>query len=320
MKKYLSTINVIIAQIGRFIFKIIKKYLPIIIVVIILIGGFIFINKSASKEVSKKSSFVLNSFSKPRNCARLPKFLYDAGFRRPIIDLSQMKYKAIAFYQGNKVFHKKAWERFDYFGTYAIDNMGNIYLAPMPFISIKPTTFNLQKNIYKMDSFSGKIDIFMHFDDIKPSANNPYGIISLVYDCSNNTLYASAIDKTSFDGSKGRIYHIDIKSKEIIDKIDNFDALTLAFIQTKDKKYLIAGSAFDSGVYIFVNKKPIKLFDLPNSQLRVRKIKVLGKDRLKLEAIKFSYTLIAQSTNKQRQDFEAIYNSKTHTWKVLPTK
>ncbi len=297
-----------------------KKYIPIIVVIFVLVGGFIFINQTTSKEIQKEDSFALSSFDKLRNCAKLPKFLYDVGLKRPIIDLSQIKYKSIAFYQGNKVLHKKEWERFDYFGTYTIDNIGNIYLAPMPFISIKPTTFNLQKNIYKMDSFSGKIDIFMHFDDVEPSANNPYGIISVLYDCNDNSLYASAIDKTSFNGPKGRIYHINLKEKEIIDKINNFDALTLAFIQTKDKKYLIAGSAFDNGVYAIVNNKPIKLFELPNSQLRVRKIKVLGKNRLKLEAIKFSYTLIAQSTNKQRQDFEAIYDSKNKSWKIKPIK
>ena len=295
-----------------------KKYLPIIAVVIALLAGFYFVNKQniAPKVETGKKEFTLSDFNKKRSCARLPKFLFDAGFTRPIIDLSQKRYKGIAFLQANRVLHKKEWEVYENMGTYTIDNRGNIYLAPTPFISIKPTTFNLQKNIYFMDTMSGKLSIFMNIDSIKPNANNPYGLISLLYDCQDGTLWASSIDQTNYQGSKGRLFHINLKTKEIIDEINGFDALTLSFLYTKTKRYIIAGSAMDSGVYALVDKKFIKLFELPNSQLRVRKIKVIGKNTLYLEAIKFSYSLIAQSSNKQRFHFKARYDSQNGKWEI----
>jgi len=299
--------------------------MPIVVVILLLAGGFFFVNNQniqPQTEVVKiakvaKKEFTLSTFDKKRSCARLPKFLYNAGFNRPIIDLSQQKYTGIAFLQGNRVLHKKEWEVYENMGTYTIDNKGNIYLAPTPFISIKPTTFNLQKNIYFMDSNSGKLSIFMTFDGVKPNANNPYGLISVLYDCKDGTLWASSIDQTNYQGSKGKLFHIDLQSKEILDTINGFDALTMAFLHTKNKRYIVAGSAMDSGVYALVDRKFVKLFDIPNSQLRVRKIKVVDNNTLYLEAIKFSYSLIAQSSNKQRFHFKATYDSKNRKWDIV---
>jgi type VI protein secretion system component Hcp len=59
---------------------------------------------------------------------------------------------------------------------------------------------------------------------------------------------------------------------------------------------------------------PLKLFNLPDASLRVRKIKVIGKNMLKIEAIKFNYSLITQTTKKQREIYTANYNLSTNRW------
>jgi hypothetical protein len=302
-----------------------KRFLPIFLVLVILGAGAYFVlndNSNLSKTKNqdiKKQNFVLKEFTKPKNCARIPNFLNKLGINRPIIDLSQEKYTGIAFYYGknfSKVLHKKQWEQYEHLGTYALDEKGNIFLTPNPFISIKPTTFNLQKAIYKLDSNSAKLSLWLKIDEISPNSLNPYGLISIVYDCSGN-LYVSAIDKSNYKEQKGRIYKIDIKTKEYKKIIENFDALTINFIEIEGKKYLIAASARDNGVYLFVNNKPIKLFKLPDPNLRVRKIKVLGKNSLKVEAIKFNYSLIAQTTNKQREIFVIKYNKNVKKWEII---
>jgi hypothetical protein len=299
-----------------------KKYLPLIVVVVFLgVAGYFVLNSNntdSSKVVENKpkESIVLKDFAPVRGCSKLPSFLYKAGIKRPIIDLSQEHYKGVAFLYGKdftKVLHKKQWEQFEHLGTYTIDKSGNLYLTPNPFISIKPTTFNLQKAIYKLDSNSAKLSLWLKIDEISPNPTNPYGLISLVYDCSGN-LYVSAIDKSDYKAQKGRIYKIDIKTKDYKKIIDNFDALTINFIEIEGKKYLIAGSARDNGVYLFVNGKPVKLFSLPNPNLRVRKIKVIGKNSLKVEAIKFNYSLIAQTTNKQREVYVIKYIKSVKKW------
>jgi len=305
-----------------------KKFLPFILVLALLGGAsyYLFKDDVQSKVASAKAdTFKIESFNRVRGCSILPRFLVKAGITRPIIDLSQMQYKGIAFYYGanfRQVLHKKQWEQFDALGTYAIDRFGNIYLTPNPFISIKPDTFNLQKAIYKMDKDSGKLSRWMVIDSVKPNAQNPYGLISVLYDCKDGTLWASAIDKSDYKGSKGSIYHINPKSKEILSQIDGFDALTLAWLNGEKNRYLLAGNARDNGVYAFsfkddkVQKNPHKLFELPNPRLRVRKIKVIGKNTLKVEAIKFNYSLIAETNKKQRTDYIVEYHSKNNSWNL----
>ena len=308
-----------------------KRVLPVLVVLLLLGGaGYFLLNDSPNIEKKESAkAFKLEEFNRVRSCAKIPQFLYSLGIKRPIIDLSQLHYKGIAFYYGpkfNKVLHKKEWERFDALGTYTIDSYGNIYLTPNPFISIHPSTFNLQKAIYRMDSKSGELTRWMAIDDVKPNSTNPYGLISIVYDCDSDRLIASSIDESNYKAQKGVIYQIEPKSKTVVDRVEGFDALTINILHTKGSKYLIAGSARDNGVYIFafngdkLNPKAHKLFEIPNPRLRVRKIKVIGKNRLKIEAIKFNYSLVAETNKKQRFEYIATYNPTNSTWNIAEPK
>jgi len=308
-----------------------KRFLPIFIVILLLAGAsyFLLFNEEKQEIAAAPKQLVLEDFDKVRSCAILPPFLYRNGIRRPLIDLSQQHYKGVAFLYGpkfSKVLHKKTWERFDALGTYTIDRYGNIYLTPNPFISINASTFNLQKAIYKMDKESAKLERWMEIDEITPTASNPYGLISVLYDCKDGTLWASAIDKSGYKGSRGRIYHINPKSKEVIEKIEGVDALTLAWLHTKKRRYLLIGSAIDNGLYAFrfengkILKSPRKLFELPNPKLHIRKIKVAGKNRLYIEAIKFTYSLIAETTKQLRTHYMAVYDSDKKKWNIKELK
>ena len=131
-----------------------------------------------------------------------------------MIDLSQKRFKGIVLLYGKdfqQVLHPEQWEQYEHFSTYSVDEKGNVYLVPTPFISIRPTTFNLQKNIYKLDTKSGKTSIFMHFEDVLPSANNPYGLNAITYDCDDKTLWVAAIDESNYQSQKGVIYHINLQ-------------------------------------------------------------------------------------------------------------
>jgi len=296
-----------------------KKYIPLLLVAFLLALGAYFI----LQEPKSSTKLQFGSFSKAPSCAKLPSFLYKYNITKPIIDLSQLQYKGVAFIDArtNKVLYNKLWGRYDALGTYAIDNRGNIYLTPNPFISITPATFNLQKGIYRLDN-SGELTRWMVLNEVTPNARNPYGLISIVFDCDNKSLYVSSIDKSDYKSAKGRIYHIEPNRKKILDKIEGFDALTLAIIKTTNGKFLLAGSARDSGVYgaQFKNNRVqnnfFKLFELPNPELRVRKIRIIGENKLLLEAIKFNYSLIAQTAKKQREAYIATYNPQTNQWSV----
>ncbi len=52
----------------------------------------------------------------------------------------------------------------------------------MPMISIEKDTFEAQHWIYEMDR-KGDLTKWLRIDEVVPSNSNPYGIISLDYDC-----------------------------------------------------------------------------------------------------------------------------------------
>ena len=309
-----------------------KKYLPIILSLLVVSAlAFVVINKKNNQTTKHKTEekFTIGNFNKQRSCANHPQFLKELKVTQPItIDLSQQQFKGLAFLWGknfSNVIHPKAWETYEHFSTYALDEVGNVYLAPMPFISIKPTTFNLQKNIYKLDSKTGKLDIFINFDDVHPSASNPYGIISLVYDCDDQTLWVSAIDESDYREQKGVIYHVDVKSKKVLQKVEGLDALTITLLKGEKGKFLLVGSARENALYAYevadskLSESPQKLLELPSPNEHIRKIKVRGHNLLELQTISFSYTLIAQTSanNKERNHYNALWDNTSFTWKLF---
>ena len=308
-----------------------RKYIPILIsLLLIAVAGYMVVNKKNENSImsnkNEKRTDTIGTFSVQRACARPPQFLKHLKIPQPVmIDLSQQRFKGIAFLYGKKfqkALHPKRWERYEHFGTYTVDSIGNIYLAPMPFISILPTTFNLQKNIYRLDSKTGELSIFMHLEDVIPNANNPYGITSIVYDCDDNTLWVAAIDESTYLEQKGVIYHIDLRSKSILQKVKGFDALTIQLLKSSKGKYLLSGSARDNALYVFaiadskLKRTPHKLLDLPDAGEHIRKIKVKGKNVLELQSIPFSYALIAQTAKNDRTNYRAVWDEKSSVWKM----
>jgi len=310
----------------------VKRYFPITLSILIVLVSFGVVyniknSKTPTKKIEKLDSNI-GSFQKSRGCARFPYFLSKMRIPQPIaIDLSQQHYKGLAFLFGrgfNRAVHIKTWERFDYFGGYALDRSGNMYLTPMPFISVKPYTFNLQKNIYKLDSKSGKLSIWLTLDEVKATSNNPFGIISIVYDCDDNTLWVSSIDKSDYFHSRGTIYHIDIASKKILQKVEGVDALSLQLLHTTKGKYLLAGVANDNTLIALEIKNskllstPIKIFELPNEEEHIRKIKVVGKNHLRIQTIPFSYNLIAQTLEQAsiRKSYDLVWDESSLKWRL----
>jgi len=296
------------------------------LLIVILIGYFVYSKKPTVELSSKTTEENIENFTRQKRCIRPPQFLAQMGIGQPVmIDLSQKRFKGIAFLYGKnmqEVLHPKIWEQYEHFSTYTLDSQGNAYLAPMPFISVKQTTFNLQKNLYKLDTKTGKIEVWIHFDDVQPSTSNPYGINSVTYDCDDNSLWVSAIDETSYEKQKGIIYHIDIETKKILQKIEGLDALSMYIVKSKQNKYLLVGSARDNALYVYsfnknkLNLKPKKLLTLPSPNEHIRKIKVKGDNHLELQTIPFSYTLITQTAKWDRALYDVFWNDSKKIWTI----
>ena len=270
----------------------------------------------------------IGTFLKQSSCARHPNFLRKLKIPQPIaIDLSQKQYKGLAFLYGqalSEALHLKTWEKFDHFSTYTLDLNGNMFLTPMPFISVKEKTFEFQKNIYKLDTNSGRLSIWISLDDVKAGGNNPYGVISLDYDCDDHSLWVSAIDESSYSQNRGVIYHIDIKTQKILQELHGIDALSIKLIKTKKGKFLLAGFADENALYSFqikdnkLGKNPKKLFELPFVNEKIRKIKIHSNKFLELQTIPFGYTLVAQTEEDGiRKNYNYQWDEDLKRWSVI---
>ena len=307
-----------------------RKYFPVILsIIVIIVAGYVVFSKKHANTIAVVQKVPVNTigtFGVQRMCARLPQFLKYLKIPQPVvIDLSQKRYKGVALRYGKKLgktLHPRQWEQYEHFSTYTLDEQGNLYLVPMPFISIRPTTFNLQKNIYKLDTKTGKLSIFMHFEDVLPSAENPFGVNAISYDCDDHTLWVAAIDESDYQSQKGVIYHVDPGTKEILQRIEGVDVLSMALIKSSKGKFLLVGSARNNALYAYsvkngqAEKIPEKLLVLPSVNEHIRKIKIKGRNQLELQAIPFSYALIAQTAKKDRIYYDVQWESEKNSWKI----
>ena len=310
-----------------------SKNLPIFIsLLLVIIATVVVVNLKENSKTTPIKIANIGEFEKKRTCAIQPLFLSKLKVPQPIaVDLSQQQYRGVAFLFGpnlTQAVHPKSWKRFDHFSSYILDPKGHMYLTPMPYITIEPNSFELQKSIYKLNSNSGKLSIWMTLNEVKAGTNNPFGLIALDYDCEDDTLWVSAIDESNYTHSRGVIYHIDIQSKKILQKVEGLDALSLRLIETKKGKFLLAGSSRDNALYAYEIKNRklsttfSKVLELPDFNQRIRKIDIGSKNTLGLQSIPFTYTLIAETGEDStvREKYKAQWDSNEIRWKILNIK
>jgi len=102
-----------------------------------------------------------------------------------------------------------------------------------------------------LDSRSGKLSIWRVIDEVSPSSTNPFGIRAIEYDIDNNRLWVSAIDRSDYHHQRGRLYLIDIESREILQRFEGYDILSLKMVKTDRGRYLLGGSARENIIYAF---------------------------------------------------------------------
>jgi len=309
---------------------VVKRLWPIAVALVLVMGLATFVIMAKQRQVVSpdEHAFDFGTFSPSRSCSRPPRFLRRMHIPQPVmIDLSQKHYTGVALRYGHnftRVLHPKQWEQYAHFSTYALDTVGNLYLIPTPYISIHPSTFTLQKKLFRLDTATGRVGIFMDFDDVHPRPDNPYGLNAVAYDCDDGTLWVAAIDESDYHHQQGVIYHVDPVHKRIVQKVQGFDALTLRLVHTDKGKFLLAGSARDNGLYAFaiVERQglafvPHKLLELPDPNAHIRKINLQAKNQLELQAIPFSYSLVAQAAKEDRTYFSAKWSPKKQDWQIV---
>lgn len=261
------------------------------------------------------------------SCKGTTAFIKSQGFdqRRSFFTTSNQKMIGLVLQEsaqaGNpnapitKTFQHPSWKKGGWLAPILIDNGGNIFTSPAPFINILDNPIANNNTIYRVDAATGVMDEFMRLplqDSINPQ--NPYGIIAMIYLCETGTLYVSSVAGSRLHEENGHIYAIDIKDKKIIDQLDHVDAMGMGITYTTGKRQLFFGTGRNSDVETIVlndkgkfSGKVQTAFTLqnlgPRGDDKVRRIKTDQSGNLIVAGMEFNFNLIAP-----REKQEIIYN------------
>lgn len=224
-----------------------------------------------------------------------------------------------------KAYQDPSWKKGGYLAPILIDQAGNIFTSPAPFINILNNPVANNNTIYRVDGQTGEMQEFMllpQHDSI--NEQNPFGIIGMIYLCETGTLYVSSVAGSRLHKENGHIYAIDLKNKKIIDQLNNTDALGLGISYAAGKRQLFFGRARNSDVQVINLKSDGKFsgnvqtaFTLqnlgPDGDDKVRRIKTDNSGNLLVYCMEFGFNLIA-AREKQETLYNFVYDESEEKW------
>ncbi|HTE10059.1 MAG TPA: hypothetical protein VK645_03800 [Chitinophagaceae bacterium] len=272
------------------------------------------------------------------NCKLIPPFVARLGFdpKKSYFSTSEKRTMGLVLMEAvdaqnlqagaTKKYQDSSWKKAGWLAPIQLDNRGNIFTAPAPFINVLNNPAADQNTVYKIDGQTGKMAPFLQLplpDSL--TDQNPYGIIGMVYLCESGSLYISTIAGSNRNYEKGCIYQVNIATGKTEDKLTGMDVLGMGIAYTTGERRLFFGKARTSDVFsITLGKKggfsgkPQFEFSLsgmgPRGDDKVRRIKT-GKDgSLEVYGMEFNFNLIAPM-EKQETVYQFAYNEEEKKWR-----
>ncbi len=266
------------------------------------------------------------------SCHQNPVFLEKFGLKAPVyIDLRQKIEPGIRIFEvreNGKELHLPSWSSAGYLGAYTMDDSGNIFISPIPYVSLFSSPLELENILYKVDSQTGKMDSFYKVPyQEPPNSSNPYGITGMTYDCETNYLYTSSVAGSGMNNEIGRIQKIDLKTKKVISSLDHVDALGMTIFKTNKEKRLYFGLARKPEIYSILLDQEGSFIGNPQFEFSLIETKGGGDDKaynitiqnnkiMRIKAIEFNYTLMA-SSDPEKKNYAFEYDNKNNKWKFV---
>ena len=270
-------------------------------------------------------------------CRILPPFIAKTGLGQQVaLDSQQRGYQGIRLVQAKtgKTWQHPSWDDAGHVGAFARDRDGYIYVAPTPDVSLKDNPPALQNRIYRVDAQSGEMSLWLELPAAAaPSAANPFGVMGLFYDCDTHSLYASSLAGSAPRQALGRIYQIDIASKQLLGQLEDTDAIGIGVFNGVKHKRLYLGAARSSDVYsVALDAKggftpdvrhEFALAALPDGNTTsVRKFN-FGQERgqyvMRLKETEFGFRLMAEN-NPHKRTYGFKYDAMQDRWEFMDTQ
>jgi len=271
------------------------------------------------------------------NCKLIPPFVSRIGFnaKNAYFSTSEKRTMGLVLLEAVdpqhlqagvvKQFQDSSWKKAGWLAPIQLDNRGNIFTGPAPFINVLNNPAADQNTVYKVDGQTGTMAPFVQLP--RPAGNtdqNPYGIIGMAFLCETGSLYVSSIAGSNRTMENGCIYLLNPASGKTEDKLTGMDVLGMGIAYAEGENRLYFGKARTPDVFsVALGKngsftgKPRLEFSLsgmgPRGDDKVRRIRSNKEGELEVYGMEFNFNLIAP-TEKQESVYRFIYNEQDKKW------
>lgn len=264
-------------------------------------------------------------------CHATPQFIHALNFERPVIDTTQefavgVLVRDLAGDSGQ--YQHDTWDDAGKVGPFAIDWLGNIFVAPAPVISLEFNPVAEQNKIFKVDTRTGEMTEFASLPwPLPPGSGNPYGVVGLAYDCDTGSLYAASVAGSTPQEEVGVIYQINPDNGVILSRLENVDALGLGIFRASQGRRLYYGAGRTPAVYSVgldgdgrFRGQPRLEFSLAaqagGSTDKAQRIQFTADNTMIVKAIEFNYSL-QPTSHVQKDVYTFQYQPADDTWTLM---
>ena len=269
------------------------------------------------------------------NCRRQPAFTQSLGFSRStLLSTASRTVKGLVIIEppatGSsakpRTYQHPSWTMAGYLGPDAVDQSGNIFVAPAPRVNLIDNPPERANIIYKVESATGVMTRFLDLPYAQaPSLTNPFGILGLTYDCDTNSLYATSVAGSTRQEELGRLYRIDLNTGQVASQVNGIDAIGLAVFNGTHGKRLYFGSARTQDVRsieLDINGnfygQPRTEFSLaglgPDGNDRARKISFDRTGAMTVNGTKFAFNLAPPPAQATAAAYTFHYDAANDAW------
>lgn len=225
-----------------------------------------------------------------------------------------------------RVYQHPSWRQGGHLGAPVLDEAGNVYVVPVPYVHTLDNPAEQQNTIYKVEGQTGEMRPLLDLPvAAPPSAANPYGLVGLTYDCDLRSLYASTLSGSDETGLRGRLYQVDPSAGKVRDMMEGIDAFGLTTFNGARGKRLYVGLARRSEVVSlaltadggFGTEAPRTEFSLAglgvHGDEKARRITVGPDQAMVVRIMTFDFNLVSNSERLQT-GLRYVYDGDSDRW------
>jgi hypothetical protein len=261
------------------------------------------------------------------SCRASPQFLAELGLEQPVIDTTQEFGTGVLVREaaGEGSYQHDTWDDAGKIGAFALDWLGNIFVAPAPLLSQELNPVEEQNKVFRVDTQSAEMREFASLPwPLPPSGSNPYGVVGLTYDCGTGSLYVASIAGSTPQDEVGVIYQISPESGEILSKLENVDALGVGVFNGSQGKRLYYGAGrvpevwsvalAEDGRFTGQPRREFSLAAQPGGRAEnAHRLQFTPENSLIIKALEFNYSLQA-TTRRERDIYTFQYDPEQDVW------